>query len=125
MRLAGLTRRDSRDAVAAALARVTLDGDLAGRHPHELSGGELQRAAIARALVAEPAILVCDEITSSLDTIVTATIVELLAELNAELATTIVFLTHDLALVGATAERTALMEEGRLVRVAPTSTRCR
>ncbi len=125
LRLAGLTRSDTRDAVATALARVALDGDLAGRHPHELSGGELQRAAIARALVAEPAILVCDEITSSLDTIVTATIVELLVELNAELATTILFLTHDLALVGATAERTASMEAGRLVRLAPTSTRCR
>ncbi len=121
MRLAGVSRREARAQVADALDRVALHGDVADRHPHRLSGGELQRAAIARALVGEPSVLVCDEITSSLDTVVTASIVTLLAELNAELGTTILFLTHDLALVRATADRTAVMHAGRVVRVEPTA----
>lgn len=105
-------RLDSR--VAALLDRVALRPELAYRYPDELSGGERQRVAIARALATEPAVLVCDEITSALDVSVQASIVELLAELRAEMGLGVVFVTHDLALTGTIADAVLVLKDGRV-----------
>ena len=111
---------------AAAAARLThvlelaqLDPALAGRRPRELSGGEQQRAAIARALAAEPRVLICDEITSALDTIVQRQIIDLLKRIQDKTGISLLFITHDLALAHAFAHRIGVLSEGRLVEIAP------
>jgi peptide/nickel transport system ATP-binding protein len=111
--LAEATRGDDGD-VEAMLAHVALGADAGGRYPDQLSGGELQRAAIARALAARPTVLLCDEITVSLDPVVQAAIIELLDRLRRTLGLTIVFVAHDHALVAAAADRTLLLADGRL-----------
>lgn len=117
LRLDGVSRERALLGAREALVQVALDAGAADRYPTELSGGELQRAAIARALVGRPSLLLCDEITSSLDAVVQAAIVELLVSLRRELDLTIMFVTHDLALVAAVADRALSMADGRLVAV--------
>ena len=102
------------------LEQVQLDPALARRRPHELSGGEQQRAAIARALAAEPRILICDEITTALDTVVQAQIIDLLRQIQDDTAISILFITHDLALAHEFAHRIGVLNEGRLVELAST-----
>lgn len=97
------------------LAMVSLPAHYLERYPTEISGGEKQRVNLARALAAEPEILICDEITSALDTIVAGQIVALVKRLRDELGLTIIFISHDLATVASIADRVTVLRHGRVV----------
>ena len=114
--LAGPQPRAARDSrVAATLQEVGLDPALAARYPHELSGGQCQRAAIARAIVARPALLVCDEAVSALDVSVQAQIVNLLSELRERHGLALLFISHNLAVVRHLCDEVVVLYLGRVV----------
>ena len=112
-----MTAAEARDRVEELLRRVGLHPEVADKYPHELSGGQCQRIAVARALALEPRFIVLDEPTSSLDVSVQAQIVNLLKELQKDLGLTYLFITHDLALVSYLADRVGVMYLGKLMEV--------
>lgn len=101
------------------LERVQLPRRIGRRYPTELSGGELQRVAIARSLIAQPELLVCDEVTSSLDVSVQASVLALLAECRRDLELAMVFITHDLGVVASIADRAMVLERGAICESGP------
>jgi len=107
--------------VAALLDRVGLPADYAGRSIREVSGGERQRIAIARAIATRPALIVLDEAVSALDVSVREKILELLVTLQEERGIAYLFVSHDLSVLAAVAHRIAVMEAGRIVETGPTS----
>jgi peptide/nickel transport system ATP-binding protein len=107
--------------VAELLEQVKLTGEIAARLPRELSGGQKQRVAIARALAASPSVLLCDEVTSALDVNVQDSILGLLTELRETLGTAMVFVSHDLAVVGRISDEVIVLRRGECCERGPTS----
>jgi len=104
-----------RERAAAMLESVGLTRAHLDRFPHEFSGGQRQRIAIARALILEPEFIVCDEVTSALDTRTQAQVLELLRELQARTCVTLLFISHDLHTVAAISREVVVMHHGRIV----------
>jgi peptide/nickel transport system ATP-binding protein len=114
-----LSFRDRAARVAGVLEDVSLSQDFLSRYPDQLSGGERQRVAIARALVAQPDLLICDEVTSSLDVSVQAIIVELLRRIQQERQLAMIFITHNLALVRSIAQSAVVLCDGAVAESGP------
>jgi oligopeptide transport system ATP-binding protein len=110
------------ESVARMLTRVGLDGDFARRRSPTLSGGQCQRVAIARAMILDPKLLVCDEAVSALDVSVQAQLLELFAAIKREQGTSLIFVSHNLAVVRRLCERVAVMYLGRIVEYGATET---
>jgi peptide/nickel transport system ATP-binding protein len=120
--IAGVADRGEREKkVREVLTAVGLDPETAmGRLPHEFSGGQCQRICIARALILEPELVICDEPVSALDVSIRAQILNLLEEMKRRYGLTLLFIAHDLAVVKAVSDRIAVMYLGRLCEIGPT-----
>ena len=117
LRNSGRSREETRKEVERLLELCGLTPDFAGRYPHEVSGGQCQRAAIARALAIEPGLLICDEATSALDVTIQKEILELLNSLRRQKGSklSILFISHDIALVQQFCDRLLVMYKGKIV----------
>ena len=111
----------TRKRVKELLEMVGLPADFANRRPGQLSGGQKQRVCIARALAAEPELIICDEPTSALDPLVAEEVLKLLRRLQDELGLAYMFITHDLGTVRRIAHRTAVMLRGEIIAYGKTS----
>ena len=111
----GVPRREAVERLPALLERCGLPADYACRYPHQVSGGECQRAAIARAVAVEPELLICDEATSALDVTVQAQVMALLERLRRERGMAFLFICHDLALVQRFCSRMLVLHQGQVV----------
>ncbi len=109
-----LGRTDVESEVQRLLESVRLPAGVADRYPGELSGGERQRVALARALAADPAVILCDEITSALDVSVQAAVLQVLNDLRRDFGLALLFITHDLGVVATVADRVLVLEQGRI-----------
>jgi len=115
MRNFGMPKQEAVEETVRLLGLVGLDGDFVKRYPHQVSGGQCQRAAIARALGVKPKLLICDEATSALDVTIQQEIMELLEKLKKELELSILFICHDIALVQHFCDRLLVLYQGRIV----------
>ena len=115
LRNMGLNRSETRRKVEKLLEKCGLEKEYADRYPHQVSGGQCQRAAIARALAVNPSILICDEATSALDVTVQKQILELLIELKQKENLSFILICHDLALVQAFCDRVLVLYHGKTV----------
>lgn len=117
LRNIGMSRKETRKEVERLLGKCGLSADFADRYPHQVSGGQCQRAAIARALAVKPGILICDEATSALDVTVQKEILELLNELRSQQGSnlSILFICHDISLVQQFCDRVLVMYHGGIV----------
>ena len=117
LRNGGMTKKEAAAEAARLLERCGLSADFAARYPHEVSGGQCQRAAIARALAVKPKLLICDEATSALDVTIQKEILELLNTLRREQgrALSILFICHDISLVQQFCDRVLVMYHGSIV----------
>ncbi len=114
-------RKDRRKRVEEMLQRVGLKPADADKYPHEFSGGQRQRIAIARALILEPKVIVLDEAVSALDVTIRTQIIDLLRDLSDRLGLAYLFITHDLSVVRALADRVLVMQNGKVVEGGPVS----
>ena len=117
----GMSRRERTAEVGRLLELVHLDPDRADSYPARLSGGQRQRVAIARALAGRPRVLIADEITSSLDVLIQGAILNLIRELQGELGLSLLFISHNLAVVRYVASRIVVMHHGRVVEEGATA----
>ena len=115
----GLKGKEKRRRIMELLDMVELPQDFAGRYPEELSGGQKQRVNLARALAASPEVLLCDEVISSLDSIVGANVIELLKRLRKQTGVSFVFISHDLSTVASFADEIVVLYAGRVVEQGP------
>jgi len=111
----GMTQDSIEQDVEAAILEVGLDVGFLGRYPHELSGGQCQRIAIARALMPKPQLLICDEAVSALDASIRAEIIDLLLNIKQKRKLTMIFIAHDLAVVKKICDRVIVMQKGKIV----------
>ncbi len=117
----GSDRRAIEKRVGELLELVGLDPAFARRFPRELSGGQKQRVNLARALAADPKLIICDEITSALDTVVAEAILDLLVSLQDRLNVAYIFISHDISTIARIADRVAVMRDGEVVEAGPTA----
>ncbi len=126
LRNRGMNRAKAKERLYELLDMVELDREFASRYPHEVSGGQCQRAAIARALAPGPRLIICDEATSALDVTVQAQILKLLQKLQREQGMSLLLICHDLALVQLLCDQVLVMYKGRIEeRGAPDEVICR
>jgi peptide/nickel transport system ATP-binding protein len=112
----GLSGRERDQRIFTLLESIELSGDYADRYPNELSGGQKQRVSIARALAANPELIICDEVTSALDQIVQEEILRLLMKLQKDTNVSYMFITHDIATVRAISDEIVVMHKGKVVQ---------